>query len=112
MSKVAEVSTFTNTNSLVAESLKCSRNRFSGKTLPCGNNLLTNIFFFFFAFNAVASPDNISLQAGRVRPEVGGGGVKAKLIFFARGAGGGQNKFEQKSRGSRQNIIIFFRMGG
>ena len=38
MSKVAEVCTSTNTNSLVAESLKCSRNRDSGKTLlPCGN---------------------------------------------------------------------------
>ena len=39
LSKVAEVSTFTNINSLVAETLMCSRNRFSGKTLlPCGKH--------------------------------------------------------------------------
>ena len=38
LSKVAELCTSTSTNSPVAESLKCSRNRDSGKTLlPCGN---------------------------------------------------------------------------
>ena len=44
LSKVAEVSTFTNINSLVAESLMCSRNRFSGKTLlPCGKHFYVSV---------------------------------------------------------------------
>ena len=41
LSNVAEVSTFTDSYSLVAKFEKCSRNRFSGKTLlPCGNHFL------------------------------------------------------------------------
>ena len=44
LSKVAEVSTYTDTNSLGAESLKCSGNRFSGKTLlPCGNHFYVSV---------------------------------------------------------------------
>ena len=44
LSKVAEVSTFTNINNLVAESLLCSRKKFSGKTLlPCGNHFYVSV---------------------------------------------------------------------
>ena len=64
------------------------------------------IFRVFFSFNAVASPDYISLQARRVRPGGGVGVVKANFIFLSWGTVGGrgvQNKFG----GSRQ-INIFF----
>ena len=37
-----------------------------------GRGGFSKYLFYFFAFNAVASLDNIYLQAGRVRPEVGG----------------------------------------
>ena len=44
LSNVAEVSTFTDSYSLVAKFEKCSRNRFSGKTLlPCGNHFYTYV---------------------------------------------------------------------
>ena len=130
LSKVAEVSTFTSINSLVAETLMCSRNIFSGKTLlPCGNyfyvsvrlrpkalccrvvrpsvrpsvRILTNIYLkFFFAFNAVASLDNISLRAGRWW---GGGGGQGQLDSFCQEAGGGiKTILNKKVGGSR----IFF----
>ena len=50
--------------------------------------VLTNIYFYLFSFNAVASVDHIYLLAGRVRPGMGVL-VKANLIFFASGAVGG-----------------------
>ena len=56
------------------------------------------IFRVFFSFNAVASVDYFYLPAGR---------VKVILIFFARGAVGVQNKFEQESKGVKANYYFF-----
>ena len=58
---------------------------------------LTNIYFIFFLFNAVASLDYLSSIEGKVRPR-GGGQGQFDYYFFASGDRRGQNKFEQNSR--------------
>ena len=73
----------------------------------------------FFAFNAVASLDNISLRAGRIRSGVGGQGQ----LDFSLPLGqvrGVKTNLNKKVGGSRQLFIffsslfriIFFRVGG
>ena len=76
---------------------------------------------FFFLFNIVASVDYIYLWAGRVGPK-GGCGVKANLIFFARGGGvGGLKQICTEKWGWSRNFFFlynhrldyfFFQMGG
>ena len=102
----------------MAESLLCFRKKFSGKTLlQCGNH-----FYVSFRLRPKAlccrvvrpsvrpslSP-YINKYLFRIRSGVGGQGQFDFCLTGgqAGGGGGGQNKFEQKSRGSRQ-IIIFF----
>ena len=103
----------------MAESLLCSRKKFSGKTLlPCGNHFYVSVRL---------RPKALCCRA--VRPYInkylfmitsGVGGQDQQNFCLQGGQAGGQNKFEQKSRGSRQTItffsslfrIIFFGWGG
>ena len=107
LSKVAEVSTFT--NSLVAESLKCSRKRFSDKTLlPCGNHFYVSVRLRPKALCCrVVRPSArpyINKYLFRIRSGVGGQG---QLDFYLPGGQAGVKTNLNKTVGGPGNYYFF-----
>ena len=78
----------------------------SGRVGTWGGGGNKYLFYGLLSFNAVASLDYISSRVGRVRPANGGWGgevVQGQFYIFCQGGkAGGQNKFGQKSKGSKQ----------